>query len=304
MEYLVSALEMRELDRQTIEDLRVPGRVLMEVAGRGVAEACTRRAEPGARVVVACGTGNNGGDGFVVARALADQGYGVDVFIFGDKSRIKNDAASALAPVEIASAGSVHVVTDAKGVFEFASALAEADVAVDALLGTGLSNDVRGLLGDAIDVLNDSECPVVAVDIPSGVDSDTGVVLGRAVECAETVTFAFAKRGHYLYPGAELRGGLTIVDIGIPDLLAEKLGVVGRLLLPGDGRFMLPERDPAAHKGSFGHVVVLAGSPATPGAAVLALEGALRAGAGLVSWAAERATVEAAPPRRPPARAA
>lgn len=269
MEYLVSALEMRELDRQTIEDLRVPGRVLMEIAGRGVAEACMRRVEPGARVVVACGAGNNGGDGFVVARALADQGYDVRVYIFGDKDKIKDDAASALEPVERLRGESVTVIHDAKGVFGFASALAESDLAVDALLGTGLSKDVRGVLGDAIDVLNDSECPIVAVDIPSGVDSDTGAVLGRAVDCVETVTFAFAKRGHYLYPGAELRGELTIVDIGIPDELADDLGVVGRLMMAGDGRFMLPERHAAAHKGTFGHVVVLAGSPATPGAAIL-----------------------------------
>jgi NAD(P)H-hydrate epimerase len=297
MEYLVSALEMRELDRQTIEELRVPGRVLMEVAGRGVAEACTRHAEPGARVVVACGTGNNGGDGFVVARALADQGYEVHTFIFGAKEKIKADAASALEPVERLHSDTISMVNDAKSMFDFAIALAESDLAVDALLGTGLSKEVVGLLGETIDVLNDSECPVVAVDIPSGVHSDTGAVLGRAVQCIETVTFAFAKRGHYLYPGAELRGGLTVVDIGIPDQLAENLSVVGRVLTPGDGRFMLPQRPPAAHKGHFGHVVVLAGSAAFPGAAVLAQQGALSAGAGLVSWAAEKATVASAPPR-------
>jgi NAD(P)H-hydrate epimerase len=297
MDYLVSALEMRELDRQTIEDLHIPGRTLMEVAGRGVAMACMRRASPPASIAVACGTGNNGGDGLVVARVLADQGYDAQVFIFGDKTKIKADAASALDPIERLRSESIHVVSDAKGIFEFASFLDSCALAVDALLGTGLAKDIRGLLGDAIEALNEADCPVIAVDIPSGVDSDTGAILGQAVQAVETVTFAFAKRGHFLYPGAELCGDLTIVDIGISSLLADRLGVVGRLLTFEDGPSLLPERPPAAHKGNFGHVVVLAGSPATPGAAILALQGALRAGAGLVSWAASTATIAQAPPR-------
>ncbi|OGQ89525.1 MAG: hypothetical protein A2289_15135 [Deltaproteobacteria bacterium RIFOXYA12_FULL_58_15] len=297
MEYIVSALEMRELDRQTIEVLGVPGRALMEVAGRGVADSCVEYLPDGGTVAVVCSTGNNGGDGFVTARTLADRGYNVHTFIVGDKTKLKADAASALKPIEKLRPESLSLVEDAKSLYELSEFIESADLIVDALLGTGLAKEVSGLIGDVIDALNESECSIIAVDIPSGVDSDTGAVLGRATECVETVTFAFPKRGHCLYPGAGLRGDLTVVDIGIPVELAADLPVVGRLLLTEDGEDILPDRDPAAHKGSFGHAVIMAGSPATPGAALLALAGALRSGAGLVSWAVSQQTLKDAPPR-------
>lgn len=297
MDYLVSAPEMRELDRQTIEELKVPGRTLMEVAGRAVAEVCHDGLEGPARIAIVCGTGNNGGDGFVAARALMARGHDVHAFIIGDRDKLKGDAKSALEPFELMEPDRITVVDDAKDVWELADALDEADLAVDALLGTGLNAEVRGLIGEVIDVLNDADVPVVAVDIPSGVDADTGAVLGRAVEAGATVTFAFAKRGHYLYPGAELRGQLAVADIGIPEALAGKLGVVGRLIEAEDGPELLPRRLGGSHKGNYGHTVVLAGSAGKPGAAILALDGALRAGAGLVSWAADTATIGNAPPR-------
>ena len=297
MEFLVSALEMRELDRQTIERLHVPGRVLMEVAGRAVADACQRRLGRAGRVAVVCGTGNNGGDGFVAARALMAHGHEVRVFLLGDKERVKGDARAALDPVEIMISSALVVVSDAKGLWSFGEYLKTADLAVDALFGTGLTSDIKGLLADAIDVLNDAPTPIVAIDLPSGVDADTGCIRGRGVKAVETVTFGFPKRGHYLFPGAELRGDLTTADIGIPVALAERLPVVGRVLSARDGARLISRRPGGSHKGNFGHVVVLAGSPATPGAAILAVQGALRAGAGLVSWAVDAATLGHAPPR-------
>jgi ADP-dependent NAD(P)H-hydrate dehydratase / NAD(P)H-hydrate epimerase len=297
VEILTSALEMRELDRQTIEILRVPGRVLMEVAGRAVAESCHRRLRGRGRVAIACGTGNNGGDGFVTARSLMAHGYEVKVFLIGDKARVTGDARAALDPLELSTPSALTVVADAKGLRGFAEYLEGAALAVDALFGTGLNSDVRGLTAEAIDVLNDAPVAVVAVDIPSGVDSDTGRVLGRGVEAVETVTFGFPKRGHYLFPGAALRGELTIADIGIPRSLAEKLPVAGCVLDARDGAALIPRRPGSAHKGNFGHVVIWAGSPATPGAAILAIQGALRVGAGLVSWAADAATIANAPAR-------
>lgn len=295
MEYLVSGLEMAQLDGQTIAELGIPGRVLMEVAGRAVADVCHRRLGRPSRIAVVCGTGNNGGDGYVAANALVARGHSVRVFIFGDRSRIRGDAKAALATLE--KTGDVDVVEteNAKSLWQFSSYLASADLTIDALLGTGLHTEVRGPIADAIDVVNQAGTPVVAVDIPSGIDADTGAVLGRAIEACATVTFAFAKRGHYLHPGAGYRGELTVADIGIPAKLAATSDVVGRLLTPADGPTLLPPRPGGAHKGKYGHVVVIAGSVATPGAGVLAAQGALRAGAGLVSWAVDDATLARAP---------
>jgi ADP-dependent NAD(P)H-hydrate dehydratase / NAD(P)H-hydrate epimerase len=291
MEYLVSAIEMSALDRQAIEELAIPGRTLMETAGRAVADACDARLEPGSRVVVACGPGNNGGDGFVTAHALAARGHGVQVFAFADPSHLKEDARAALATIEKAAECSVAVVTDARSLVDFATAAASADLVVDALFGVGLDKEVRGIVGDAIGIINEKARQVVAVDIPSGVDANTGAVLGRAVEAHVTVTFGFAKRGHYLFPGAELCGEIVVADIGIPQKLAAKLGVASHVLHRSDIPDMLPKRRADAHKGHFGTVVVVGGSQETPGAAMLAAQAALRSGAGLVRLAADQQTL-------------
>lgn len=298
MDYLVSAPEMAELDRRTIDELAIPGRVLMETAGRAVADACRARLPARGRVVVACGPGNNGGDGYVVARVLATQGYDARVFVCADRARIKGDAAATLLALEKTDAP-ITWVGDPRSRVAMAEALATADLVVDALLGVGVVSEVRGLLADAIALVNDARRPVVSVDIPSGVDANTGAVLGRAVDAALTVTFALPKRGHYLYPGAEKRGTLVVADIGIPRSLAPTLGVVGRVLMTEDLPTLLPRRAGDAHKGTFGTVVVIAGSPETPGAALLASAAALRSGAGLVRWATDRetlASVRALPP--------
>ncbi|MBI5508112.1 MAG: NAD(P)H-hydrate dehydratase [Deltaproteobacteria bacterium] len=290
---------MRELDRLAIEGRRIPGRVLMETAGLAVADHSARMLPQPGRVAVVCGTGNNGGDGFVAARSLQARGYEVRVFIIGDRERVKGDARLALDALVLAAPQTIQAVNDAKGMWSFAEYLRGARLAVDALFGTGLSSDVKGLAAEVIDVLNESDTPVLAVDIPSGVDADTGLILGRAVTATATVTFAFPKRGHYQCPGAMQRGTLEVVDIGIAKALAEKLPVAARLLGAADGPRLLPPRPLDAHKGHFGHALVLAGSRTTPGAAVLALQGALRAGAGLVSFAADAATLAAAPARPP-----
>ncbi|MEL6545416.1 MAG: NAD(P)H-hydrate dehydratase, partial [Myxococcota bacterium] len=178
---------------------------------------------------------------------------------------------------------------------ELSTRLNETAVVVDALLGVGLKEDVRGLIADVIDLVDHSSADVVAVDIPSGIHADTGRQLGRAMQCAETVTFALPKRGHYLHPGKERCGLLRVVDIGIPESLIEDVGVVGAVLDYGDGPGLLPARSGDSHKGTYGHCVVVAGSPATPGAAVLAALGALRGGAGLVSWTTNELTRARAP---------
>ncbi|MEO1480629.1 MAG: NAD(P)H-hydrate dehydratase [Myxococcota bacterium] len=288
--YVCSGLEMAEMDRQTIESFGVPGRVLMELAGRGVAAATMERAPPGARVIVLCGPGSNGGDGFVCARALAAAGYRTETAVFANRGRLSGDSRAAFQTLEREDTVHVTFVDDARELWALSNRLTECQIVVDALLGTGLREDVRGLIADVIDVVNQSPVPVVSVDVPSGIDADTGRVLGRSVQATATVTFAFPKRGHFLAPGKDAVGELSVVDIGIPKSLAESMSVVGRVIDYRDGPKLIPNRNGDTHKGSYGHVVVVGGSPATPGAAVLSARGALRAGAGLVSWATESAT--------------
>lgn len=299
MEPVVTAQQMRELDRTTIETLGIPGRVLMETAGRAVAD-CARTLKRGSGpVVVVCGTGNNGGDGYVAARALFAEGHRVQVWIVGERRKIKGDAAGALTTLERAGEASIHDAVDTFGLQRLAHALDDASVVVDALLGTGTRGPVRGGAAEAIRAINSASRPVVAVDIPSGVDSDTGQVLGRAVQALATVTFAFAKRGHYLHPGAQYRGILRVVDIGIPRRLLDAHAPSVEVVTPEDGPALFPPRPRDAHKGTFGRVVVAAGSPTMPGAAGLVLAGALRSGVGLVNWATDEVTVQRLPSRPP-----
>ena len=286
MRPLLTAEEMRTLDAHTIQVVGVPGPVLMETAGRGVFFHLWRqfeeRASAGPTAVV-CGKGNNGGDGFVVARCLAGLGCDATALLLGNRDDVKGDAALQLAAYLAAGGALVEVGQGNRTAAE--RALAEAGLIVDAVLGTGLSEDVRGLPAEAIGWINASSAPVVAVDIPSGVSSDTGRVCGAAVRPALTVTFGLAKRGHYLYPGAALTGQLEVVDIGIPRSAIDTVSPGLLLLEPGDFEGLLT-RAPDAHKGDFGHVFVFGGSAGKEGAAGLAGWAALRAGAGLctVAW--------------------
>lgn len=281
---------MAELDRQTIEELGVPGRVLMELAGRAVADEVIARIQAPASVVILAGPGNNGGDGFVCARALAARGFRVELAVFASRGRLRGDARAVFQTLEREESVRIQFVDDARELWELSTRAERAAVLVDALLGTGLREDVRGLIGDAIVLANRCPAPVIAVDIPSGIDADTGRILGRAVQAEATVTFAFAKRGHYLFPGREMSGALRIVDIGVPEMLATRFGVVGRALDADDGPGLIPVRSGDSHKGSYGHVVVVAGREDMPGAGVLACSGALHGGAGLVSWSTTSGT--------------
>ena len=302
MEVLVTAQEMAELDAKTIDVWQLPGRVLMESAGRGVARLCHQQLRPGARVVIACGKGNNGGDGYVVARALHALGHRVSVFLVGSKKEIRGDAAGALGTMLCDQGVELNEIQDEAGMKDFADATQNCVLMVDALFGTGLVREVKGWAAEAIAQMNGARergVKIVAVDIPSGVDADRGQVLGCAVRADQTVTFAFKKRGHFLYPGAEHCGALHCLNIGIPDSLVSEVGVDACLLTAQDGPELVPRRARDVHKGALGHVVVVAGSAGTPGAAVLALKGALRGGAGLVSWALEAETLASYPPWPP-----
>lgn len=281
---LVTSAEMQTLDRLTIERFGLPGRVLMENAGREAARVLLANFAADARkgVGIAAGCGNNGGDGFVVARCLAQQGYPVQVFLLGTAERLRGDAAANLAllkPLGVPLAEIPEAAT-------LKARQPEADrpaLWVDALLGTGLNVEVRGVYRDLIELINRSRRPVLAVDIPSGVSADTGRVCGAAVRATVTVTFGFAKIGHALLPGAELAGRLEVVDIGIPGHLLTQVAPRHHLLTDSQARAAITRRPADAHKGLTGHLLLLAGSPGKTGAAALAAESALRVGAGLVT---------------------
>ena len=272
---IATAAEMRELDRTTIEDVGIPGVVLMENAGAGVARAVATSG--GERVGVVCGVGNNGGDGFVIARHLWNRGVDVRVYLVAVRDKIRGDAKINL---DAAERCGVPFVTSLDG-------LKSETVVVDALLGTGLKDDVRGALGDAIDRINALPKKITrsAVDIPSGLDADTGMPHGRAVRADLTYTMGLPKVGLVSAPGFEAVGELHVVDIGLPRGLAEKKGLATWLLEDADVARRVPPRPKSGHKGTFGHLLVVAGSHGKTGAALLAGEAALRGGAGLVTLA-------------------
>ncbi len=232
--------------------------------------------------MVIAGKGNNGGDGYVVARLLRQAGWDVHVFVLAEQGQISGDAATNLSKLPwedvtyCPQAGQLPAL--------HMDEIARADVIVDAIFGTGLRSDVTGVYQEAIEIINASGRPVLAVDIPSGIHGTTGRVLGTAVRASITVTFAFAKLGHVLYPGAQHTSKLIVADIGIPPNVME--AAPGYDLLNDDFiRPMLRRRDRQAHKGQFGHCLVIAGSTGKTGAAALSANSAMRAGSGLVTLA-------------------
>ncbi|TYO95677.1 NAD(P)H-hydrate epimerase [Geothermobacter ehrlichii] len=282
---VLTAEQMRDLDRQAIEEIGIPGLVLMENAGRASAEALLRAFADRccAPVLILCGKGNNGGDGFVVARHLRNRELKVEVLVLAPREKIGGDAAVNLAILERCGQ-TVRFVPDDESL---AAALvdARAGLIVDALFGTGLSSEVRGHYRRAIDWINASGLPVVAIDIPSGVDAGNGHILGRAVQADLTLTFAAAKLGHLLSPGAQCCGRLEVIDIGIPKHLRPRPDDLHLWTRWEEAATLLPERPATGHKGTFGHLLVIAGSRGKTGAAILAAEAGLRGGCGLLTLA-------------------
>lgn len=268
---LLTSVEMAEADRLTI-DGGVRGTALMEAAGRAVADTVSRLRR-GRAVTVVAGPGNNGGDGFVAARILAERNTPVRVLLVGERGRLKGDAAEAAArwagPVETAAPEAI----DPDG------------VVVDALFGAGLDGEVTGLPRAMIETMNRARGPVVAVDLPSGINGTTGAVMGVAAQATETITFFRAKPGHLLLPGRLHCGRLAIADIGIPAGVLDAIKPKTFANRPALWRDRFPVPKPEGHKYGRGHAVVVSGGLSTTGAARLAARGALRAGAGLVTIA-------------------
>lgn len=283
---LAKAAEMRELDRRAIHDYGIPGVVLMENAGRAVVEAICRwqGSVIGKRAVIVVGPGNNGGDGLVIARHLHQAGCLVVLVTVVRPELWQGDAAInwrivntlALPVIEVLSGETVSACD-----VEFS----QADFLVDAIFGTGLTRPVAGHVAEVVAMMNQAHRHIVAVDVPSGLHSDSGQPLGCCVRAELTVTFALAKPGQVVYPGIEYVGRLEIVDIGIPSEIVDDLGLATECLDQSYAARCLPARQTSSHKGTYGHLLVLAGAQGKTGAAILVAQGALRSGAGLVSLA-------------------
>jgi hydroxyethylthiazole kinase-like uncharacterized protein yjeF len=271
---LLSNAEVAKADRLAIAG-GVPGIDLMERAGRAVADAVAARHAVGERVVVVAGPGNNGGDGFVAARLLAERGYGVRLLVVGELDRLKGDAA--LAAKKWTGPFAPADPTELKG-----------DVIIDALFGAGLDRPVEGRARAMIEAMNAQPAPVVAVDLPSGVDGTSGAVMGVAVMAAQSVTFFRKKPGHVLLPGRLHCGPTSIADIGIPDRVLGEIGPKTFENVPPLWHAVFPVPRLTGHKYDRGHAVVVSGPAWSTGAARLAARGALRAGAGLVTIASPR----------------
>lgn len=276
---IITSEEMQRLDKNAQTKYGISSLVLMENAGmqtiRHIEEKYGSLKKK--KMVVVCGKGNNGGDGFVIARHSANRGADVSVFLLADTKGVSGDARTNLI---ILKKMKVPIHT---GISNLKGSLNKADLIVDAIFGTGLKSDVKGIHAKTIDLINKSGRPIIAVDIPSGIDADTGQIKGSAVKADTTITFGIPKIGHFIYPGAAHSGLLKIADISLPKTLIEKSPIKARLITSGHVKKILPVRRPDAHKGDFGHVFIIAGSPGLTGAAVMASLSALRIGAGLVT---------------------
>ena len=285
---IVTNEEMRKIDARVQRVFHIPGSVLMENAGRGAVEVLSRYFDlRGLKVLVACGTGNNGGDGFVIARHLKNHGGVVQVFLLGRKSDPKGDARQNLTAAE--KAGVEIVASLGPGRFRARLKAFRPDCIVDAVFGTGFRGEPKDAFARAFEAINDSEAFILAIDIPSGINGDTGNFHKICVIADATAVMCLPKRGHYLYPGREFSGDLHLVDIGVPEK-SIKEGFPSLISYELVNQ-LLPRRPPDGNKGTFGRVLMIAGARGYSGAAVLAARAAFRTGAGLVYLAAPRGII-------------
>lgn len=281
MYQVVNSQKMRSIDAYMMEKNQIPGVILMENAAMGVSGHIEQEYAKGARVHVFCGTGNNGGDGFAVARQLLVKGYDVKVAVAGDLEKIAGDAKINFDGLKATCDQMFHIAKEQQ-IDEILGQMGPCDVQVDALFGTGLSREITGMYRALIGKINSVKAPVVAVDIPSGISSDSGQKLGVAIRAQATVTFQYPKLGHFIYPGREYAGKLIVhkigIDRGCPQ--AEKVDIA--VYQKDTKALTLPKRPGNSNKGTFGTLGIIAGSHGMAGACVLAVRAALRSGAGLV----------------------
>ncbi len=288
---LATTRQMQHMDKTAIESFGIPGQVLMENAGRGAFDMLLRQMGDihSKSVCILAGRGNNGGDGFVIGRYLMEKRVPTTMILLSSRDKVQGDARHNLELVDRLcrknASGKVIEVPDDKALEDHKNLIRHHDIYVDAILGTGLKSDVKGFLKSVIQLLNELEKPIFSVDIPSGLNADTGKPCGIAVRATATATFAFAKPGLVLYPGNEYTGRLEVIDIGIPGYIARDENLWMAVMETRQMRGLLPTRSFNAHKGNFGHLLVVAGSVGKTGAAVLCANAAMRCGTGLVTLA-------------------
>ena len=286
MQPVVTAQEMRELDRATMEEIGIPGFTLMETAGRAVAEAAMDMlGDSRGPVAVVCGSGNNGGDGFAAARVLRSHGVDAVAYLAANKSALKGAAAEHYAVLEKAGGVVLSIATSVE-LDAVEAEIVDAALVIDALFGVGLARPIEGHLAEVVGAML-LAARVLAVDVPSGLDADTGRALGTAVVAERTVTMAALKVALVSAPGFARCGEVDIVDIGIPTQLIAATGIKAGLVDRSDVASWLPHSQLLDHKGKRGHTLVVGGSPGMRGAGRLAATAALRCGSGLVTLAAE-----------------
>jgi NAD(P)H-hydrate epimerase len=276
---------MQAVDRAAIKELGIPGPVLMENAAIGVVDAIGESYPEAESAAIFCGPGNNGGDGLAIARHLAVRGYDVQVFLAFSGKKPSSDAAAQLGICRRMELPIIDLGEEEEDLAEAVAVAREADLIVDALYGTGLARPLSGPLVTLIQDLNDLPVPRVAVDIPSGLHGSRAEIFGPHIEADLTVTFAAFKIAHIFAPAADAMGDLVVADLGIPPALVEQAEGGLHLLDAEELAALVPERPAAGHKGDFGHVLIVAGSPGKAGAAILAARAAVRAGTGLVTAA-------------------
>lgn len=286
---LVTAEQMRTIDKTAIEGRGIPSEILMENAGRGIAEDIMMlrfsREEP-PRFSIFCGKGNNGGDGYVVGRYLAEAGCDITFYFLGPIEKLSRDARLNFDRV----AGQGMDLVELKSESDLPDIL-HADYVVDAIFGTGFSGAPRGLAGKVIEYINDQGRPAISVDMPSGLNADTGQHEGEVVQAFLTCTLALPKYGLYVSPGRELAGRVSVIPIGIPQEVVDEFDLKTDLPSLAELTWLLPERPPEGHKGTFGKVLLIAGSLGLTGAAAMAAKSALRCGCGLAKLAAPRSVL-------------
>jgi len=291
---ILTAQQMQRIDRLTTERYGVPGLTLMENAGRSVVEFLSERFAPlaGHRIAILCGRGNNGGDGLVVARMLREQGLRPRVLLFADPAKVSGDAAVNLG--RLADPGLPEVIESPEAWQTIKAGLRGTTLVVDALLGTGLTKPLGGLLLQVAREVNAelASAQVVAVDLPSGISADSGELIGEHVRADFSITFTAPKIAHVFPPACEHVGEWVVRQIGTPpEALESDPDLFLNLACREDFAWLARPRKPDSHKGSYGHVLILAGSVGKTGAAALAAKAALRAGAGLVTVATAESAI-------------
>ncbi|MFO1371323.1 MAG: NAD(P)H-hydrate dehydratase [Candidatus Competibacteraceae bacterium] len=277
---LYRAAQVRELDRIAIQERGIPGYTLMSRAGEAAFHLLRQRWPKAWRIAVVCGSGNNGGDGYVVARLARQAGLDVRVLTVADPAKLCDDA---LLAYQDACAVEVPMIPFT------AAELDEVDLMIDAILGTGLEREVNGIWREAIQAMNANPADILALDLPSGLHADTGAILGVAIHAAATITFIGLKQGLFTGQGPACRGELSFANLGVPTDIYPAIHPACWRYAGDDLRNLLPRRERSAHKGLFGHVLVIGGDLGLAGAARLAAEAAARCGAGLVSVATRAA---------------